>query len=517
MSILQLPAGRPGGSSSPASVGKWLLLTLTPSFIDDKFHHGSDRRGRRAKLHATSYLDGLRGLAACSVFAYHYTDYNHKFYLPFYGHNDDSNEHDGPSGFMQLPYVRLLYAGTPMVHVFFVISGFALSLRPLQYLYNEDYSSSRGPSPAAVAKSQALIASSAFRRPIRLFLPPLAVTAIAAAEVYILGWMPSFMRAQPNLGMQIADWASDAVNNLMWPWSWDDGSPRSRYNPHLWTIPMEFTHSMFLFLVLLVLSRLRGPLTRQLTLVCLMIYCLLITRWAAFEFLGGAFLAELHLSSHFKASSAHLPNNTTDNTKTEGQQTPPSSFSKTILRLVVLVSAGFLLCWPARKDDMTPLLTWIENSAPGNYKEGKDFWLAIAAFSTVWCAGRISVFRRILESSVPQYAGRISFCLYMFQHMILNLMQHHVLGSEYKPATDERQEELAWGVRGTFGISSPTQRFATWWTGLIIMGLMLVCLADLMTRVLDSPVVRLSKRLEGLAFAPGADEVAGGGNGGLEK
>ena len=479
--------------NSAVAVGKLLLLALIPTIISDIIS-----RRRPTKLHATSYLDGLRGLAALSVFSYHYSDYNHKFILPFYGHNDANNIHDGPSSLMQLPYVRLLYSGTPMVHIFFIISGFALSLRPLQQLYNPD-SPSRGPSPDSIAKSQALLASSAFRRPIRLFIPPLFVTALSAIVVYVFGWMPSFMKPEPTLFGQITNWFSDAVNKIMWAWAWDDQSPVSRYNPHLWTIPLEFTHSMFLFLVLSILSRLRSPHTRQHFLAGLMVYCLLIGRWAAFEFLAGALLAELHLSTHFDVtnSTTRLPT-----TKCSKRLQIPSALRSTF-QLVVLLAAGYLLSWPPRKADMVPSFEAIQSFTPGTYDgdKRKNFWMAIAAFGTVWSCGRIRLVKVVLTSPLPQYAGRISFCLYIFQHLVLNLLQHHVLGSEYKPATEKGPEVPAWGVRGTFGISSPSQRTLTWFAGLIILGGVLVILADLFTRILDGPAVRMSKRLEALAFA----------------
>lgn len=97
---------------------------------------------------------------------------------------------------------------------------------------------------------------------------------------------------------------------------------------------------------------------------------------------------------------------------------------------------------------------------------------------------------------------------------MLNLLQHRVLGSEFRPAMGEGEEVLAWGVRGTLGISSPLERMMTWFVGLGILGAVLVVLADLFTRVLDWPAVWLSKWLEGVAFA--GDERGKGGDG-MEK
>ncbi|KAM7217296.1 putative hard surface induced protein [Rhypophila decipiens] len=497
-----------------------LFTALLPSFITESAcvssnaNPGERRRRRQQKLHATSstaYLDGLRGLAACSVFAYHYTDYNHKFFLPFYGYNTEQNV--ASSSFMQLPYVRLLYSGTPMVHVFFVISGFALSLRPLGHLYPQDGTGNRDAITAAgQAKAQALVASSAFRRPIRLFIPPLGATALAAFVVFAFGWMPTFMKPEETLWAQTSDWAIDAVYRVMWPWNWDEGSPHSRYNPHLWTIPMEFVHSMFLFLVLLVLSRLRGPGTRLLVSGALMAYTLLIGRWAAFEFLGGAFLAELHLGTHSEAtnSAMRLPGGLDGALKTGKCKKSSSRTLKKALQIMVLLDAGYILSWPPRKVDMTPTFDWIQELAPRSYgggEKGKNFWLAVAAFGTVWAVGRIQFVKNwVLMSSFAQYAGKISFCFYIFQHLILNLMQAHVLGREHKLATETKEEEIGWGVRSVFGVSSTLQRTVTWWVGLLIMGMALVCLADFGTRFLDAPAVRLAKRAEALAFGVSVPE-----------
>jgi peptidoglycan/LPS O-acetylase OafA/YrhL len=65
-----------------------------------------------------------------SVFGYHYTDYNWKSFLPAYNYNP---AYVG-SSVLQLPYVRIIHNGLPMVHIFFVISGFVLALRPLEAL-----------------------------------------------------------------------------------------------------------------------------------------------------------------------------------------------------------------------------------------------------------------------------------------------------------------------------------------------------------------------------------------------
>ena len=187
-----------------------LFVTLIPSFLADALN--CERRYRASKLHSTSYLDGLRGLAALTVFAYHYTDYNHKFLLQPYG----SNPPEGGSSFLQLPYIRAMYTGAPMVHVFFVISGFSLAYRPLQCLYDKTSTSLTSvsmqscPSSSGVTKCHLLLASSTFRRPFRLFGPPIVITFFYIPLVPF-NLFPGLLVPKPTTMEQVADWFADAI------------------------------------------------------------------------------------------------------------------------------------------------------------------------------------------------------------------------------------------------------------------------------------------------------------------
>ncbi|SPO06493.1 related to hard surface induced protein 3 (sterol glycosyl transferase) [Cephalotrichum gorgonifer] len=506
MTVTRLP--RPQWA---VALARTILFALVPSFLSDLSN--PERRRRPPRQHPTSYLDGLRGLAACAVFAYHYTDYNHKPFLPHYGHNDDGKG----SSILQLPYLRLIYSGTPMVHVFFVISGFALSLRPLRTLYNTA-NPSKGPDGSALAKCHAILASSTFRRPFRIFIPPMMSTLFTATIVQ-LGYMNGYMKPQETIKAQIDDWLGDGIQKIMYPWAWDEGSPKSRYNPHLWTIPMEFVHSMFLFLVILMCSRLRTPRVRQITLFTIMIGVLMSNRWACFEFVAGALLADTYIYAQLSEPA--------ESEKDGGLIAPVQNvlmsptYPKADLRkavpavlhgckeapvIIVLLIAGYILSWPPRKGDMTGSYLWIQGLVPERFvgdkpERARDICLALAAFATVWASGRITLFKRVLNSSIPQYAGKISFCFYILQHPVLNVLQHPVLGAEAKAATAEKPAEGPWGVRGLAGIQTPLQRTTTWFIGLVILGSVLVWLADLFTRIVDGPAVRFARWLEGVAFA----------------
>ena len=107
-------------------------LALIPSPIQRRL---APHLSKPPRIHPTSYLDGLRGLASLIVFVHHYTC---EYVYPYVAYYGVSNERV-PSSPVQLPFVRVIYAGRPMVHIFFVISGFVLSKKPLELARANDY------------------------------------------------------------------------------------------------------------------------------------------------------------------------------------------------------------------------------------------------------------------------------------------------------------------------------------------------------------------------------------------
>lgn len=137
------------------------VIFLVPSFLQGR--HAREQICP-SKLAPTAYLDGMRGLAALFVFFCHY------FYQAFtiaksWGTGED-NYH-----FLKLPIVRLWYQGPPAVCVFFIISGYALSYRPLKLIRD-----------GAMSDLATTMSSLTFRRGIRLYLP----TAISTLMIIIL-------------------------------------------------------------------------------------------------------------------------------------------------------------------------------------------------------------------------------------------------------------------------------------------------------------------------------------------
>ncbi|KAK7421997.1 hypothetical protein QQZ08_009718 [Neonectria magnoliae] len=129
-----------------------LALFLVPSYLQGRNVHPQS-----SKLSPTAYLDGMRGLAALFVFFCHYTYTAFDVGFAWGGNNSNYD-------ILKIPILRLWYQGPVSVTVFFLISGYALSYRPLKLIRSQN--------------GQELLntlSSSVFRRLIRLYVP----TAIA--------------------------------------------------------------------------------------------------------------------------------------------------------------------------------------------------------------------------------------------------------------------------------------------------------------------------------------------------
>jgi peptidoglycan/LPS O-acetylase OafA/YrhL len=244
----------------------------------------------REAVSPTAWLNGMRGLAALFVFFYHF-GYAYFPWLPLGFASGDGNYH-----IIQLPFLRLLICGPSMVAIFFLVSGYSLSIGPLKELQN-------GSSGKCLDRT----ASAIFRRPVRLFLPSIASTFIVMICVSLglytrgdkmrneenqPGWREDNPWIYANLWEQFWDWAGQTAQWLM-IWRFDHGN--HSYDCHLWTLPVEFRCSIILFTTIVAVanSRVRA---RLLILLCMVVYCHFSNFWEGWLFFAGALLAQIKLS-----------------------------------------------------------------------------------------------------------------------------------------------------------------------------------------------------------------------------
>lgn len=158
---------------------RWLdLLKRTAHFLTPSFLQGPEARAkiRPAKLHPTGFLDGMRGLAAFCVLVAHWSGW---IYNNRYGYGAKH----GYYNWARLPFICLFYHGFTQVTIFFVISGYVLSYRPIRLFRANE-----------TAKFNTVLTSTLFRRWARLFLPPAVSTLMIAMllQLGVYGWVRRF-------------------------------------------------------------------------------------------------------------------------------------------------------------------------------------------------------------------------------------------------------------------------------------------------------------------------------------
>lgn len=183
-------------------------------------------------------LEGLRGVAAVIVACYHFSL---AFYLlAYFGKDSAPAQHLGLESFLYANPLGGLISGTFAVAIFFVLSGFVLSIGFFQ-----------------TGKSS-IIKKLAVKRYLRLMLPALASVLLcyflmkvglshtqSAANVTHSIWLSQSWWFAPHL----RDAFSQAVGGIFM-----SGTERP-YNNVLWTMYYEFTGSFIIFASLLMFGR----------------------------------------------------------------------------------------------------------------------------------------------------------------------------------------------------------------------------------------------------------------------
>jgi peptidoglycan/LPS O-acetylase OafA/YrhL len=375
--------------------------------------------------------------------------------------------------FHQLPIFRLAYSGTAAVSIFFVISGFALSYKPLKL------APSGNPSLSLMS-----VASSTFRRGFRLILPPAAVMLVTMLAVWV-GLFENGRRATEDRNIiteipehhaermetffaQALDWCH-AMGGMINVFSWKDFHPV--YDVHLWTIATELRCSLALFLVLPVVVRMKTPLRYGFE-IFLVLGTYLWGRWDLKLFFAGMIIADLSLGLN-----------------TQGLPTrySPPSWIQTILKTFILLSSLHLLSAPDFCISNTPGYTLLGDLIPSIDTNPVRFWPGLGAMllvSLIAFSPSTSFPNRFFNHPVIQYPGKLSFSLYIVHGPIL-----HTLGYWLWPAM--------WEVTGRFTVLRYVVGFGM---SYMVYGVVFVWVSDLVWRSVDLKAVRAARWVEGLCF-----------------
>ena len=339
------------------------------------------------------HLDGLRGVAALLVYIGHHVAW---WYGPG-GPIQHGFGYHGEMMFGTFPFIRILFTGgSPAVHIFFVLSGYVLSISLLQKLAYQ---------PRRETYND--LASAVVRRPFRLFIPMGGVSLVFALVMHLpLGFAPrlAWPKPEPTIWKELwkwFQWCGSMMNPLRKYGSGMD-VPWFPYDPPAWTMPVEYRGSLAVFVTLAVFQL--APAKYRIYLWGATGLVMLTLRdWAVACFMAGIVLAILDLAEN-------------------GQYALLSRLTKwprTISYNTIFVLAWWILCQPGDPNPeysyATPGWYYMTKMIPPNYYnyENWRFWNTIGAVMMVYAVCNLEWLQRFFCLRIIQFLGKISFSLYL--------------------------------------------------------------------------------------------------------
>ncbi|KAK4195079.1 acyltransferase 3 [Triangularia verruculosa] len=357
-----------------------------------------------------------------------------------------------------------------MVAVFFVISGYALSLKPLTLLSAHNFTG-----------FSSTLSSLIFRRGMRLFLPPALSTLFIVVLVrlgcysatdefahdftYVRNVQETHYAALNTTSQQLGDWAV-GVGGFIHVWDWEVFGGLTRMDVHLWTIPVEFRASMILFLVLIGTARVKRRVRWWLVGGVGMGYCFGSGRWEMMLFLWGMGLAEFDV---YQGREQH---------KRSGL------WGWTGLSLLGL----FFMSQPDQGSETTPGWVVLTGMIPGWWVEEERYryYQSLGAALFVLAVGRSKGWQGVFTWGPVQYLGRISYALYLMHGPVLHTFGYAVERFVWTRITGVETEGM---YNLGFGLAA------------LVIVPAVIWVSDVFWRGVDAPVVRFARWVEGVCSA----------------
>lgn len=452
----------------PKSDGNKPTLAQATAACSD-FFRPNDTRTRPQQLQRTAYLDGLRGFAALLVFILHHSVWAHS---DIKGQSILGNSFGwgGEYYLVATPGLRILFSGGHLsVAIFFVVSGYVLSAKPLSLIHLGE-----------TVKLADNLGSSLFRRWLRLYIPVIGTTFV---------WMTSWHLFNIRSSNKIAPIPESTYFGEIWKWYCDfknysfvfGGDPWNAYNDHTWSIPLEFRGSIIVYTCLLAFSR----CSRNARLWCeaglIFYFHSVVDGWYCGLFVMGMLLCDLDLL----AKRNHLP-------QILYRLKPLRGWIFYVLFAVALYLGGV----PSNAND----LEYLEKSPGWYYLSWKPqaFW-SLQWFFRFWAATfvvvsipRISWLKAFFEARFCQHLGRISFGFYLIHGPVL-----WSLGDRLYAASGRIRPEHIGVVPGWINLL-PLPGYGPFGLELnflvpqLILLAVTLWLAELATKIFDEPSLRFS-------------------------
>ena len=448
--------------SAHAHAFNWCMDLVRPSIL-------TKADDRCSKLRRTAYLDGLRGFSAFMVYWGHH-QLRAREAISADRIFENAFGYDKQFYFACLPGVRTFFSGGHFaVAVFFVISGYVLSTKPLTLIHTGE-----------LAKLGDNLASALFRRWPRLYIPVICTTFLYMTTWHVFGLF-SDTKPQANYRDEIWNWYKE-FKSFSFIFR-TGGEPWFTYNFHVWSIPVEFRGSIIIYTSLLAFSR----CTRNARLWCevgLIFYFMYIVDGSSCSmFVAGMFLCDLDLLSR----NNNLP-----------RFILPLERSKAPIFYAMFVISIYLGGVPSHKAEHQVLETspgwyYLSILKPQAVFDYKWFYLFWAATFLVASIPRIRWLQRFFETRFNQYLGRISYAFYLVHGPVLWTLGDRLYASTGWSKESQAMTFLPWINRFPLSKAGPLGFELSFLVPHLIILPVTLWLAEIVTKLFDGPSVSFSQ------------------------
>lgn len=242
------------------------------------------------------------------------------------------------------------------------------------------------------------------------------------------------------------------------------------YDVHLWTIPVEFRCSMYLFVTLLGVARLRTGV-RFLVMAIVMAFTYRNSRWELLLFYFGMIIAEIDLirGAHIPQLALPVSEKTTRRSKLPG-----------VAWALTSILSLYLMSQPDVRAAETPGWKYLTSIIPQWWTEEQyRYWQSVGAIMFVVCVSHSPTWQRFFNIPSIQYLGKISYAIYLMHGPVTHTLGYMI-------------EQRAYAITGVQGY---------WYNLGFILGSVgvipvVVWAADVFWRLFDTPTVKFARWLE---------------------
>lgn len=432
-----------------------------------------------------------------------------------------------------------------MVAIFFVISGYSLGYGPLQELM-----------AGRVENSRSRVASAIRRRPARLLLPPTIATLISMICLQFgfydegakahwkwhgFGANEAIPEKLPSFVQQLAHWFENCAGVMYNPLM-DNAFQALKYDVHLWTMPVELLWSLVLYLIMLVISGMK-LWAQKIVLASTYLWFFYRGECKAMQFVSGLILCHWRVASNravayedlgrISDSQSSIKYEAVDAAETardeealkEKAKFAQASFHEG-LPIILFVCSLYLLSSPrsGRKsqsclDGSTFVLTNVAESYTPGYSViyqycTPSWWDASAWWSSrnnalytfgapifIYSISESRRLRKFFSTTLSRYLGRISFALYLCHGPVIHMVSNPLIPAIWPSLGGPVLDRQTWGYRE----GSVSGFVAGLCIGMAVLSPCVIYVADRFTQLVDEPIVRACKQVEGYVSNRGRD------------